>query len=62
MHLNLLEILAAFMVLFAIIDIPGSIPIILDIKAKTGDIEAGKASIEIKLFISNTGIILPHAR
>ncbi|TFH46441.1 MAG: MarC family protein, partial [Bacteroidia bacterium] len=30
MHLNFLEIFAAFMVLFAIIDIPGSIPIILD--------------------------------
>ena len=34
MHLNFLEILAAFMVLFAIIDIPGSIPIIIDIKSK----------------------------
>ncbi len=33
------------MVLFAIIDIPGSIPIILDIKTKTGDIEPGKTSI-----------------
>ena len=42
MHFSLIEILAAFMVLFAIIDIPGSIPIILDIKAKSGDIEPGK--------------------
>ncbi len=33
------------MVLFAIIDITGSIPIILDIKAKTGDVEAGKTSL-----------------
>jgi multiple antibiotic resistance protein len=33
------------MVLFAIIDVTGSIPIILDIKAKTGDIEAGKVSV-----------------
>jgi multiple antibiotic resistance protein len=38
MHLNLTEILATFMVLFAIIDILGSIPIILDIKVKTGSI------------------------
>lgn len=38
MHLNLNEILATFMVLFAIIDILGSIPIILDIKTKTGAI------------------------
>lgn len=40
-----MEIFASFMVLFAIIDIPGSIPIILDIKAKTGEIESGKTSI-----------------
>ncbi len=33
------------MVLFAIIDIPGSIPIILDIRAKTGDIEPGKTAL-----------------
>jgi multiple antibiotic resistance protein len=45
MHLRLIEIFASFMVLFAIIDIPGSIPIILDIKAKTGDIEPAKTSI-----------------
>ncbi len=38
MHLSLLEILATFMVLFAIIDILGSIPIILDVKAKTSSI------------------------
>jgi multiple antibiotic resistance protein len=36
MHFSILEILAAFMVLFAIIDIPGSIPIIIDIKSKSG--------------------------
>lgn len=45
MHLNLIDILATFMVMFAIIDIPGSIPIILDIKAKTGDIEPLKATL-----------------
>ncbi|HPC97833.1 MAG TPA: MarC family protein [Bacteroidales bacterium] len=45
MHLSLIEIAAAFMVLFAIIDIPGSIPIILDIRSKTGDIEPLKATI-----------------
>ncbi len=44
MHLSFIQVFACFMVLFAIIDIPGSIPIILDIKAKTGDIEAGKTS------------------
>jgi multiple antibiotic resistance protein len=45
MHISLLEIFASFMVLFAIIDITGSIPIILDIKSKTGDIQPGKASL-----------------
>ena len=30
------------MVLFAIIDIPGSIPIIIDIKAKSGDVQPFK--------------------
>lgn len=45
MHLNLVEIFAAFMVLFAIIDIPGSIPVILDIKSKTGDIEPAKVTV-----------------
>lgn len=45
MHFSLLEVLATFMVLFAIIDILGSIPIILDIKAKTGTIHPGKTTI-----------------
>lgn len=43
--LNLKEIFAAFMVMFAVIDILGSVPIILDIKAKSGKVGAGKASI-----------------
>lgn len=45
MHLNFVEMLAAFMVLFAVIDILGSIPIILDIKSKTGDLFPGKTSL-----------------
>jgi len=45
MNLSFIEVVASFMVLFAIIDIPGSIPIILDIKAKTGDIQAGRTSL-----------------
>jgi len=45
MHFNLIEVLAAFMVLFAIIDIPGSIPIIIDIKSKTGDVNAAKVTL-----------------
>lgn len=38
MQFDIVEVLAAFMVLFAIIDIFGSIPIILDIKTKIGNI------------------------
>lgn len=45
MRFNLIEILAAFMVLFAIIDIPGSIPIIIDIKSKSGDIKSLKVTL-----------------
>jgi multiple antibiotic resistance protein len=45
MHFNVVEILAAFMVLFAIIDIPGSIPIIIDIKSKAADVKPAKVTI-----------------
>jgi multiple antibiotic resistance protein len=45
MHISLIEIFASFMVLFAIIDITGSIPIILDIKSRTGEIESLKVTI-----------------
>ena len=45
MHFNILEILATFMVLFAIIDILGSIPIILDVKSKTGALYPGKTTL-----------------
>jgi len=45
MHLSLKEILAAFMVLFAIIDIPGSIPIIIDLKSKGVMIKSLKVTL-----------------
>ena len=45
MNIHFLEIIAAFMVLFAVIDIFGSIPVILEIKSKSGEIYAGKATI-----------------
>jgi multiple antibiotic resistance protein len=44
MQLSFVDILACFMVLFAIIDITGSIPIILDIKSKTGNVNPWKAT------------------
>lgn len=66
MNLDFIEMFAAFMVLFAVIDIFGSIPIIIDIKSKSGVVEAGKATLVaffiMLLFISNTGIQLPDGR
>jgi multiple antibiotic resistance protein len=43
--INLKETVAAFMVLFAVIDIIGSVPIIVDIKRKCGEVGAAKASL-----------------
>lgn len=39
------EILSAFMVLFAVIDITGSIPVIVGLKEKGLKVEAGKAAV-----------------
>jgi multiple antibiotic resistance protein len=45
MELDLREIFTATMVLFAVIDIVGSIPIIIDLRNKVGHIHSEKASI-----------------
>lgn len=45
MEFNLTEIISATMVLFAVIDIIGSIPIILDIKKKAGEVHPEKATL-----------------
>jgi multiple antibiotic resistance protein len=45
MHFSLIQIASAFMVLFAIIDILGSMPIILAIKNKGENVHAGKTSL-----------------
>ena len=45
MNFNFKEILTAFMVLFAVIDIVGNIPIIIDLRKKVGHIESEKASV-----------------
>ena len=45
MILNLKEILTIFMVLFAVIDIIGNIPIIIDLRQKVGHVQSGKASL-----------------
>jgi len=45
MNFNIKEIFTAFMVLFAVIDIIGNIPIIIDLRKKVGHIQSEKASI-----------------
>ncbi|MCK5400983.1 MAG: MarC family protein [Flavobacteriaceae bacterium] len=45
MHFNFKEIFTVFMVLFAVIDIIGNIPIIIDLRKKVGHIQSEKASI-----------------
>jgi multiple antibiotic resistance protein len=53
------EIITSFMVLFAVIDIIGSVPIIVSLQQKFGKIEAGKAAITagaimiVFLFVGN---------
>ena len=43
--LNMEELIQSTMVLFAVVDIVGSIPILVDVKQKAGDIHAGRASL-----------------
>ena len=45
MSFNYKEIVTAFMVLFAVIDIIGNIPIVIDLRKKVGHIQSEKASI-----------------
>ena len=45
MNFDLKQIVTATMILFAVIDILGSIPIIVDLRARVGQIQSEKASI-----------------
>jgi len=45
MNFDLLEIFTAGMILFAVIDIIGSVPIIIDLRKKVGHVQSEKASI-----------------
>ena len=51
MEFNLKEIFTATMILFAVIDIIGSIPIIIDLRQKVGHIQSEKASIVAMLIM-----------
>lgn len=53
MHIDFVEIFAAFMVLFAIIDITGSIPVIIDLKSKSGDVKPIKVTlVSLTIFLA----------
>jgi multiple antibiotic resistance protein len=45
MNFNIKEIFTVFMVLFAVIDVVGNIPIIIDLRKKAGHIQSEKAAI-----------------
>ena len=45
MNIDSREIATATMVLFAVIDIVGSIPVIIGLRSKFGEIQSGKASL-----------------
>lgn len=51
MGLNFKEIITVTMVLFAVIDIVGSIPIIIDLRRKVGHIQSEKASIVVAIIM-----------
>ena len=43
--LNLKEIISVSLILFSVIDIPGSLPIVINLRKKGSNIQAGKASL-----------------
>ncbi|CAM3498734.1 MULTISPECIES: MarC family protein [Aquirufa] len=45
MHFNLKEIISSSLILFSVIDILGSIPIIIDLRKKNGNIHAEQATL-----------------
>lgn len=45
LHFDFQEIISAFIVIFAMIDIIGAIPVVLDLQTKTGPIKAGQAAL-----------------
>ena len=66
LHFDIQEVISAFVVLFAVIDITGLVPIIIDLKEKGNVINAGKAafyslfSFIVFLFMGNMMLQLFH--
>ncbi len=62
MPLNFKEIFTVFMVLFAVIDIVGNIPIVIDLRKKVGHIQSEKALFLKKLLRKIFCVICLHAK
>ena len=66
LHFDIQEVISAFVVLFAVIDVTGLVPIIIDLKEKGNEINAGKAafyslfSFIVFLFMGNMMLQLFH--
>ena len=66
LHFDIQEVISAFVVLFAVIDITGLVPIIIDLKEKGNEINAGKAafysffSVIVFVFLGNMMLQLFH--
>ena len=66
LHFDIQEVISAFVVLFAVIDITGLVPIIIDLNEKGNEINAGKAafyslfSFIVFLFMGNMMLQLFH--
>ena len=66
LHFDIQEVISSFVVLFAVIDITGLVPIIIDLKEKGNEINAGKAafyslfSFIVFLFMGNMMLQLFH--
>ncbi len=66
LQLNWQQIISAFVVLFAVIDVSGLIPIVIDLKNKGNEIDAGKAAgyslvtFLVFLFLGNAILHLFH--
>ncbi|MDE7091170.1 MAG: hypothetical protein K2O53_05540, partial [Bacteroidales bacterium] len=65
LHFSIAEIASAFVVLFAVIDITGSIPIIVDLNKNRGGVSAWQAAllslgILLAQFFESHGVALPE--
>ena len=58
MHFNIKEILTVTMILFAVIDIIGSIPVVIEVRRKVGHIHSEKATFVSFVLLEIQSLIL----